>query len=189
MSQMSFGLIDSKKHVMVVYDNIVIGHKIEFEFIKEGLDKKELSVYLTHGDVKQIEKEMQSFGIDVNYYKKKGLLKVGYVGNPAEESLGFMDAVQEKIRTILPDPEAPFRIVGRAIPDVRTEIAMAIQSRWEKILHTTVFDKLNGSILCTYDLSHIQANNEWARWLDELKENHHAYIICQNGKCNLVTNY
>lgn len=186
---MSFDLLDSKKHLMVIYDDLAIGRKIEFEFIKEGLDKNELSVYLIHGDVKQIEKDMQSFGIDVNYYKKKGLLKVEYLGNPAEESLDFMDVMQAKIQVILPSTDTPFRIVGRAIPDVGTEVAISIQSRWEKILHTALFDKFNGSILCTYDLSQILANNEWSRWLKELKENHHAYMICQNGKCSLSTNY
>lgn len=174
---------------MIASDDVITRRKIEFEFIKDGLAKKELSIYLTHGDVKQIEKEMISFGIDVNSYNRKGLLKVEYVGNPAEESLDFIDAVQTKLRTILSSsPVTPFRIVGRVIPDVRTEIAMAIQSRWEEILHNTMFDKLNGSILCTYDLSQIRENNDWSKWLNILKENHHAYIICQNGKCIFTEN-
>jgi len=187
-SQLSFGKFDSKKHFMVAYDDVVMGRKIEFEFIKNGLDKNELSVYLTHGDVKQVEKEMLSFGIDINYYKKKGLLKVVHIENPIEAYSDFLDSVQTTFQKILPNPEIPFRIVGRMVPDVSMEIAMAIQSRWEKILHNYIFDKLNGSILCTYDLSQIQANNQWMIWLKELQENHHAYVICKNGKSNFTIN-
>jgi hypothetical protein len=71
---------------------------------------------------------------------------------------------------------------------VGTETAMAIQVKFEKIFHNSIFDKLNGSVLCTYDLSEIQANNEWMRWLAELQENHHAYLIYKNGKSNLTVN-
>ena len=173
---------------MVVCDDVTIGQKIEFEFIKNGLDKNELSMYVTHGDEKLVEKEMLSFGIDVNFYKKKGLLKILNIGNPAEASLDFIDSIQALLQKILPNPEIPFRVVGRAMPDVGTEIAIAIQVRWEKILHNNIFDKLNGSILCTYDLTQIKANNEWMKWLVMLQENHHAYLICKNGKSNFTIN-
>lgn len=186
--QLSFGSDASKKHLMVAYDDVKIGRKIEFEFIKNGLDKNELSIYLTHDDVKIVEKEMLTFGIDVNYHKKKGLLKILNFGNHMETSLDFMDSIQTFLQKLLPNPKMPFRIVGRSMPDVGTEFAMAIQSRWEKILHNSIFDKLNGSILCTYELSQIQANNQWMGWLKELQENHHAYVICKNGKSTLTIN-
>jgi len=187
-SHLSFGKFDSKKHFMVAYDDVVMGRKIEFEFIKEGLDKNELSVYLTHGDVKSIEKEMLSFGIDCNQYKKKGLLKILSIGNPAEDSIDFLDSVQTLMQKILSNPETPFRIVGRILPYVKTETAMAIQVRFEKIFHNSMFDKLNGSILCTYQLSEIKATNQWVKWLKELQESHHAYLIYENGKSNLTVN-
>ncbi len=187
-SQLSFGSLDSKKHLMVAYDDVSMGRKIEFEFITEGLEKNELAIYLTRDDVKQVEKEMLSFGIDLSHYKKKGLLKILNIGNPAEDTLDFLDSIQTTFQKMLPNLEMPFRIVGRAIPDVGIEIAMAIQTKWEKILHNSVFDKLNGSILCTYDLSQIKANNGWMKWLKELQENHHAYLICKNGKSNLTVN-
>ena len=173
---------------MVAYDDIVAGHKIEFEFIKEGLEKNELSIYLTHNNIKQVEQEMMSFEIDLNYCKKKGLLKIHHIGNPAEDSLDFMNSIQTTLQKISPNPEIPFRIVGRAIPDVGTEIAIALQAKWEKILHNSLFDKLNCSILCTYDLSQIKANNSWMVWLNELQKNHHAYVICKNGKTELTVN-
>jgi hypothetical protein len=65
---------------------------------------------------------------------------------------------------------------------------MAIQTRFEKIFHNSIFDKLNGSILSTYNLSDIHANNEWVRLLAELQENHDANMICKDGKCILTVN-
>ena len=173
---------------MVASDNVEMSRKIEFEFIQEGLDKNELSIYLTHGDIKPIEKEMLSFGIDPSHYKKKGLCKILNIGNPAEDTVDFLDSIQTLVQKTLPNPETPFRIVGRLIPCVDTETAMAIQVRFEKIFHNSMFDRLNGSILCTYQLSEIKANNQWMKWLKELKENHHAYLIHENGKNNLTVN-
>jgi len=173
---------------MVVYDDVAFGQKIEFEFIKEGLDKNELSIYLTHGDTKPVEKDMLSFGIDLSHYKKKGLFKILNIGNPAEDTVDFLDSIQTLMQKMLPNPETPFRIVGRLLPYVDTETAIAIQVRFEKIFHNSMFDKLKGSILCTYQLSEIKANNQWVKWLEELKENHHAYLIHENGKSNLIVN-
>ena len=178
---------DSKKHMMVCYDDISIGRKIEFDFIKNGLEKNEISIYLTHGDVKLVEKEMLSFGIDVKYFKNKGILKIVNAKNPTEDSMNFLDSIQLYLKEILPNSEKSFRIVGRATPDVGIETAMAIQTRWEKILHNSIFDKLNGSVLCTYDLSQIQANDQWMKWLSELKEHHHVSVIHKNGKTELTS--
>ena len=180
--------LDSKKHLVLIYDDDSVGRKIEFDFIKKGLEKNEISIYITHGQVKSIENQMTSFEIDVDYFKKKGTLKIIHIGNPAEDTLGFIDSVGLYLEKVLPDPQTPFRIVGRAMPDVGMQLSMAIQARWEKILHKDIFDKLNGSILCTYDLSQIQANNEWIKWIRELEENHHAYIIHENGKTTLTVN-
>ena len=55
--------------------------------------------------------------------------------------------MQLYLQKILPNHEIPFRIVGRAMPDVGMEVAMSIQAKWEKILHNGIFDKLNGSAL------------------------------------------
>ena len=180
---------DTKKHMMLVYDDISIGRKIEFDFIKNGLEKNEISIYLTHGQVKLVEQEMLSFGIDVKYFKDKGILKIVHIKNPTEESLDFLDSIQLYLQEILQDPERKFRIVGRVMPDVGIETAIAIQVRFEKIFHNSIFDKLNGSVLCTYELSQIQANNQWMKWLRELKDNHHVCIIHRNGKTELTTSY
>lgn len=187
-SQTSLEFPNSKKHMMVAFDDISIGRKIEFDFIKNGLNKNEISIYLTHGQVKLVEKEMQYFGIDVVYFKKKGILRVVNIKNPAEDSLGFLDSISLYLQKILPDPTTSFRIVGRATPDVGMEIAMAIQVRWEKILHNSIFGKLNGSILCTYDLTQIRANNQWQKWLRELQDYHDLSIIHKNGKTDYITN-
>ena len=174
--------------MMVAFDDVSIGRKIEFDFIKSGLDENEISIYLTHGQVKLVEKEMESFRIDVDYFKKKGILKVVNIKNPAEDSLGFIDSMSLYLQKILPNPKISFRIVGRATPDVGMETAMAMQARWEKILHNSIFGKLNGSILCTYDLTQIQANDQWLKWLRELQKHHDISIIHKNGKTDYVMN-
>ena len=41
-SLLSLEHFDSKKHMMLVYDDVSIGQKIEFDFIKNGLEKNEI---------------------------------------------------------------------------------------------------------------------------------------------------
>lgn len=180
--------IDTKKHLMLVYDDVKIGRMMEFHFIQKGLEKNEISIYLTHDPVKLIEKEMMEYGIDVNYFKKKSLLRVFQIKNPAEDSVGVLDSAEAILGEVLPNPQLPFRIVGRLVPDVGIETAISIQAYVEKIFHNSIFEKLNGSVLCTYDFSQIRANNEWMKWLHTLQENHHACIICQNGQSTITIN-
>ena len=117
---------------MLAYDDVSIGYKIEFDFIKSGLEKNELSIYVTHGSVKLVEKEMTSFGINVNYFKKKGMLNIVNIGNPAEGSLDFIDNIKLTFQKMLPNPGTVFRVVGRAIPDVGTEVANGHSSKMGK---------------------------------------------------------
>jgi len=173
---------------MLVYDDVVIGHEIEFHFLKRGLENMEKCIYVTHGQVKHIEKEMRQHGMDVDNFKKQHLLRVCQIPNPLEGSVEILDNVNAILKSILPNPELPFRIVGRLIPDVGIEEAMSIQAYLERIFHNGIFERLNGSVLCTYDISQIRANDGWKHWLHDLQMNHHTYILSLNGKNTVSIN-
>jgi len=176
--------IYKKKHIILVYDDIKKGREIEYYFIKGGLENNEKCIYLTHDDPIQIENDMQKFGIDVARSKRKSRLCVYPMTNFISDSTNILDNMQNIMKLILGDQQTPFRIVGRAIQDIRFEEAISVELYLEKILHGQ-FDNLNGSILCTYDLTHIMSNNRWRDWLSKLESYHHASLITTYDK-NLV---
>jgi hypothetical protein len=93
------------------------------------------------------------------------------------------------MKKILFASELLFRIVGRLIPDVGIEEAISIQACLEKMFHNSVFENLNGSVLCTCDISQIRAaNNEWQKWLHDLQESRHACIVDLNGQSSVIIN-
>jgi hypothetical protein len=168
--------IETHKHLILVYDDIKKGREVEFHFIKRGLENKERCIYLTHDDPKLIEYQMRKFGIDIEYYKKKSLLQVSSMPYDIANPENILASMQNILKTLLADKKTPFRIVGRAIQDVGFETAMSVELYLEKTLYN-MFDDLNGSILCTYDLAQIKSNNQWMDWLDKLESYHHASLI------------
>ena len=169
--------INSKKHLMLVYNDAFLGRAIEFHFIKKGLEKKEHCIYVTHGDSKDVKLEMKKHGIDFEQFKNNRLLRVYQMPNLLEGQVGILDGIDKAIKEMLGDIKGPCRITGRLVPDVSLEEAMAIQEYAERITHNGIFEKLNCSILCSYDFSQIQANNKWIQWLAKLQASHHASIL------------
>ena len=178
--------IETKKHLMLVYDDTSKGREVEFHFIRRGLEKNERCIYLTHGNTKLIESDIEKYGIDVRYYKKNKMLHVYQIPNPLEYTEGILTGVENMIKQFPIDPKIPFRIVGRLIPDVGFEESMSVQHHVEKIFHAS-FDNFGGSVMCTYDFSQIQSNNMWRDWLAKLESCHHATLlnICEKSQVKI----
>ena len=177
--------INSKKHIMLVSDDKKISREIEFRFLENGLKNKEHCIYITHDGPTRIESEMVKYGIDVKYFKKQNLLHIQQISNPIENAQSILDGMSYLVSQITLNSFTPFRMVGRLVPNVSFEEAIAIQLYLEKTFHG-MFDALDGSVLCTYDVSHIRANNRWKYWLNSLQKCHHALISIMDGH-NVVT--
>jgi MEDS: MEthanogen/methylotroph, DcmR Sensory domain len=176
---MLFSYIDSintKKHLMLVYDDIKKGRETKYYFLRRGLEKGERCIYLTHGDPKFIEHDMARHGIDVRHHQKNGMLHVCQIQNPVGHSESILNSMQNIMKCLPIDPKIPFRIVGRLIPDVEFEEGMSVELYLEKTFHA-LFGDLNGSVMCTYDLSQIQSNNNWREWLAKLEMCHDASLL------------
>lgn len=175
--------IETKKHLMLVYDDIQKGREVEFHFIRRGLEKNERGIYLTHGDPKLIESDMERYGINVKYYKKNKMLYVYKIPSPLEYLGDILTGVENMIKQFQIDLKTPFRIVGRLIPDIGFEESMSVQHHIEKTFHAS-FDNFGGSVMCTYEFSEIQSNNMWRDWLAKLELCHHATLfnICENSQ-------
>ena len=172
--------LDTKKHVVLVYDDPTFGKMIQFRFINNGLMKGESCIYLTHGDPEIIKNEMDESGIDVKEFVQKGLLHIYQISSPEKDPRGIMIGYENIVKQVTADKEPPYRIVGRIMPNIGIEETMAVQMAIERIAHAT-FENINSTVLCTYDFNEIPAN-DYKMWLGRLYSYHHAAIVStRNG--------
>lgn len=178
--------IETHKHIMLVYDDVKKAREIECHFLRRGLEKGEQCIYLTHDDPKLIESDMERYGINVRHYKKNKTLHVYKMPNLMVGSESILTSMQSALKHLPIDPRTPFRLVGRAIDNVGFEVAIAVEHHLEKTLQE-LFEDLNGSILCPYDFSQIQSNNQWRDWLANLESCHHATLlnICEKSQVKI----
>lgn len=166
--------LEGRKHIILVYEDPIEGKLIQFRFLRNGLRLGESCFYLTHQDPAIVEKDMRESGmIDVSAFLKKDLLHIHQIPDVSQDKDGILDGCQ-KILKAIQEYGTPYRIVGRAISDVSTEMSMEVQYVLEKVFHSR-FEGVDGSVLCHYDWSQIGGNR--LRWLERLSRTHHAIIF------------
>ncbi len=179
--------IDSKKHILLAYNEPSFAKKIEFLFINEGLRREENCIVLTHDKTKFAKEEMREYGIDVDKHEKNGILHVYQIPDPTEHRQSIQEGFMEITKTILADLKPPYRVVGRITSDVKTEGGISIACYFENLFHKSMFENFDGSVLCVYDINDIQANDSWHQWMTQLKNSHDASIIqTRDGKATVI---
>ncbi len=167
--------LDTKKHVVLVYDDQSFGKKIQFRFINNGLMKGENCIYLTHGDPKVIKNEMDESEINVKEFVQKSLLHIYQISSPEKDPKGILIGYEKIVKQVIANKKPPYWIVGRIMPNIGIEETMAVQIAIERIAHAN-FEKLNSTILCSYDFNEFPAN-DYKIWLSSLYSYHHAAIV------------
>ena len=170
------------KHIVLYYDDIKFGKKIQFEFIKKGLSNKENCIYTIpyNEDTSIIENEMDKHGIDSQYYIKKGLLTIFKIPDLLVHPKGFLDGSKDVLDKMLSGKAAdkPFRLTARFIDKLNLSMEIEANMILEKYYHDR-FDNYNGSVLCSYDVNicPFSKNNHW---LETILQNHHSAIFITN---------
>ena len=171
-----FGYLDSlekRQHILLLYEDPEYARLIEFRFIKNGLANGESCLYVTSEDSASIVVKFLSYGIPL-YYFQSGKLKVIQVREACGGKDEMLQNCKKDISVILDRLIAPYRIVGRIVPNISTTDGMSVQMEIEKQTHRK-FDDLGGSIMCTFDISKIEKSRKKA-WLEELRSSHHIVI-------------
>ena len=177
--------MEGRKHIILVYEDQIEGKLIQFRFLGNGLRSGESCFYLTHQDPGMIESEMRRSGmIDVSMYLKKNLLHIHKIPDISQDKDGMIEGCQ-KILEAIGEYQAPYRIVGRAIEDVSTDMSMDTQYALERIFHSR-FEEVDGSVLCHYDWSQMGGNR--LRWIEKLSRAHHAVIFATRFKRGMAFN-
>ena len=177
--------LEGRKHIILVYEDPMEGKMIQFRFLRNGLKLGESCFYLTHQEPELVEREMRESGVlDTTEWIKKGLLHIYRLPDISQDKEGMLEGCQKILKSIQ-QYKAPYRIVGRAIADVSTEMSMEAQYVLEKVFHSR-FERMDGSFLCHYDWSQIGGNR--LRWIEKLSRTHHAIIFATKFRCGMAFN-
>src|SRR6266568_7689141 len=178
------------KHIVLFYEQPESGRMIQFRFIRNGLLKGQHCIYTTHKDteISLVENEMTNSGIDVEGYKKTNLLHICQIPDPGSFREGSVKAYDKFVKGILADLKHPsiFRIVSRAIPEVKREEQIVDELDVERTYHST-FDSFGGSLLCSYSVEEIEPRNR-GKWIVELLQNHHSAIFLRKSGDGIAFN-
>lgn len=166
--------LQSPHHSMLLYENPQYAQIVKSRYVENGLKKGEHSICITHDDVKYIERELVSNGLDVDYFKRKNLLHIYQIGNIMEHKDGLKKGFEELFKTITAQAKPPYRFIGRVIPDISTRKGIIAQLELEHFFHSHFAD-YQAHVICTYNVKDIEKNQR-SVWLGQLCENHHNLI-------------
>jgi len=174
--------LDTKKHILLVYDDTERAQKIEFEFIKIGLLNDEYCIFLVdhNSQIRLVKNKMKQYGIDVTHYESKNQLRICQIPQIEKDPDGIWIGFKKFGEKILGESTLPYRIVGRIISNISNEVGMNIQMVIEKNVHA-VFDKLNASIMCHYDVREM-SEKSCTDVINKLCNFHHIIIDIRDNK-------
>lgn len=170
------GYIDSLRkgqHVALFFEDSEYAKLLEARFLKNGLAMGEKCIYATEEDSGSIILKLLNYGISLEDFKKRKIQVFqtrAYSGGSDE----VLSSYKMQLNQLLSGLEAPFRMVARLVPDVKTLAGISVEIQLEEIFHDC-FETFKGSVICPYNLSEIEPRNK-REWLMRLRDAHHAII-------------
>jgi len=184
-------------HIALFYEEPEHGRVIEFQFIRNGLEKGQSCCYITHENREYIENEMADNGIDVARYTENNMLQIIESVDILNDPRGVLAASDAETKKMCANLSTPFRILGGiSIRDTlnminNSEIGERLTSAQleiEQNFHIQLFDGLNGYWLCSYQVNDIKsaldgdAGNNNLIMAELLKSHHGVVFATKSGK-------
>ena len=166
--------LDTRKHMVLFYDNPEYAQRIEFQFLKKGLERGQHCIYAMNEDPKFVREKMTRNGILVEDFLAKNLLHVYQINDPFDHPDGPIKGGEQNMRMIMAGSKPPHRVVANVFPNEDTDEAISAHLSLEHDLHHT-FDKFQGSLMCPYNIENVKENRH-KEWFDGLFDNHHTAI-------------
>jgi hypothetical protein len=166
------------EHIAMLYEDLAYAKCVVYRFLKNGLGEDQHCIIATHFDTNFIRQELVRFGMDVSRFKRRGLLHILRIRDPAKHPKGLQAGIDQIIEQFISTGiTSPYRIATERNPFVRdlstTEglsAELQIEEMWKKALagSTEGFGRLGeGLVLCPYFLGDINPD----RRLELLEEN------------------
>ena len=154
------------KHTLLFYDSIEYARKIQWAFLKKGLENNEICYFFTENP-SDIRQEFHLAEINFEEFLLKNQLKI----------LGISDAVKffKKSSTYKPNLKNGVRIVGDKVLFSSKNDDFEKGCTFEKYIHE-LFPHFNGSILCSYHVDSICDENR-KKIINFLWSHHHSVMF------------
>jgi hypothetical protein len=171
--------LDARKHLVLLYDDPEYARKIEFQFIKKGLENGEHCIYATEEDPGFIMLAMINNGIAVSDHLRNNLLHIYQIIDSADSS-DLLPNAKKNLERVLSDSKPPFTVVARIVSDISTVEGISTELKLEHDFHKS-FDGFDGTVICPYDITKIE-NNKIGKAIPRLFKTHHAAIYAPKSR-------
>ena len=160
------------KHIVLIHEGSPIGHSIELQFIKEGLEKEQVCIYITN-DVMLTKIHMKKIGININQFEGGGILHIietpktfSEYGKIILETVNDVEKYGKEIR-IVSTHNFDFSLND----DINSMIGIE-----QKI--DDIFSKIPGNMICSFSLNKVGKNRS-KEFITKLLDSHHIVIFLQ----------
>ena len=172
-------------HTVLFYETLQFKHEVVFTYLKGGLERGITALYFSHEEpATEILRAMQSFGIEVERYARRGLFELWEItpdlqptevpllsnqppSNAPEESLALLMAYLEG-KTI---EKCMVVVADDPLHNMKPEIAV----NFEKF-HSLNLEHTPISMICTYSMNEVSLQRKL--FLDLIET--HPHIIIQS---------
>jgi hypothetical protein len=170
-SQISQDYLESleHKHILLFHEEQKNAEKVEFDFIKSGLEKNQRCFYTTN-DPEELKKRMQDFGIPVNENIQNGVLNIVPIPKTFEE---YSKMIEQKVAS-LPKNE-PIRVVSTHYFDFDSDKKTESMEKIEQWVDDN-FEKIPGNFICSFHVASV-TKELVANFMKNLLDSHHSVLV------------
>ena len=179
-------------HIVMLYDDPKLARSVEFQYIKDGLEKGEHCKYvIAKDDVEStgsIIKQMEESGIKVvsSSNTRNGRLEVRSIDDPSQQPGGFVKGASAILAKIMKGANGPVRMVLHVKYGFRTKEEMLAHSEFERRIHQSFSSHFPGSMLC----NHYVGNNNrelFREWTRSMLDSHDCVFLVSSSSGSIAS--
>ena len=170
--------MEGNNHMVLLYDNQEYADLIIARYFLNGLKKGESCVFFTSDRPESAEERLSAGGVDVDRYRKAGLLRIFHVGKVDSGNLDPLAILKGIRKESTRGMKPPFRFAGRTILDTESKEGMLSGLAVEK-MGQDHFAEFDNSQMCFYDISKLEKTKR-DEWIKGLLKNHHQVIYASD---------
>ena len=177
---------DDNKHLVMLYDDPAQARRVEFRYIKFGLEKSQASCYylIPDDDVETVEsiiEQMRAYGIDTVRHLNDRSLNVLKIADPAKDKDGFVAGCSKLMRSLTGlSRRMPLRVVLHVRYRFSTKEEIEAHAEFEELIQFS-FANFRGSMLCDHYIGH-NDENQFSSWNKRMLQTHDYVIRITSGR-------
>ncbi|NIM25946.1 MAG: hypothetical protein GTN97_02275 [Nitrosopumilaceae archaeon] len=156
-------------HILLFHEDQKNAEKIEFNFIKSGLDKNQRCFYTTN-EPESLKERLEEFGIPVDNKIENNLLNIIPIPKTFDE---YSKMIEEKVAS-LPKNE-PIRVVSTHYFDFNSDKKTESMEKIEQWVDDN-FEKIPGNFICSFHVPSVSKDLA-GNFMKNLLDSHHSVLV------------